>query len=107
LRWSRTIRVSRPGGYYGYVVTHATLWSLAAFAAGQWWAGAAALGLRMIAGIAVAGPVLRYRPIASDWWMIPLRDLFGFAVWIGGLFGRKVQWRDQKLSLLPDGRISK
>ena len=33
LRWSRTIRVSRPGGYYGYVVTHATFWALVAFAA--------------------------------------------------------------------------
>ena len=33
LRWSRTIRVSRPSGYYGYVVTHATLWSLVALAA--------------------------------------------------------------------------
>ncbi len=35
LRWSRTIRVSRPSGYYGYVVTHATLWALVAFAAGN------------------------------------------------------------------------
>src|ERR1035441_10560855 len=30
LRWSRTIRVSRSAGYYGYVVTHATLWGLVA-----------------------------------------------------------------------------
>ena len=40
VRWSRTIRVSRPGGYYGYLVTHATLWAMLAFAAGEWWAGA-------------------------------------------------------------------
>jgi ceramide glucosyltransferase len=106
LRWSRTIRVSRPGGYYGYVITHATLWSLAAFAAGQWRAGLAALGLRMLAGIAVAGGVLGYRRIAKDWWMIPLRDLFGFAVWVGGAFGSVVVWRGQKLRLLTGGRIS-
>jgi ceramide glucosyltransferase len=106
LRWSRTIRVSRPGGYYGYVVTHATLWSLVAFAAGQWRAGVAALGLRMAAGAMVAGPVLGYRRIAKDWWMIPLRDLFGFAVWVGGAFGSVVVWRGQKLRLLAGGRIS-
>jgi len=105
LRWSRTIRVSRPGGYYGYVVTHATLWSLAAFAAGQWRAGLAAMLLRMLAGIAVAGAILRYRRIATDWWMIPLRDLFGFAVWLGGIFGSEVTWRDQKLRLERHGRI--
>jgi hypothetical protein len=37
--------------------------------------------------------------------MIPLRDLFGFAVWAGGLFGDTVRWRDRELKLRPDGRI--
>jgi ceramide glucosyltransferase len=105
LRWSRTIRVSRSSGYYGYAVTHATLWSLVAFAFGQWWAGAAALGIRMAAGIAVAARILRYRPIARDWWMIPLRDLFGFAVWLAGLSGSEVYWRGRRLTLHPDGRL--
>src|SRR5207302_9998457 len=45
LRWSRTIRVSRPSGYYGYVVTHATLWSLVAAAAGYWQVAALAMAL--------------------------------------------------------------
>jgi ceramide glucosyltransferase len=105
LRWSRTIRVSRPAGYYGYVVTHATLWSLVALAAGQWWAAAAALGLRMVAGVMVAAGVLEDRHAARDFWLMPLRDLFGFAVWLGGLFGHRVQWRDRELRLDPDGRI--
>jgi ceramide glucosyltransferase len=105
LRWSRTVRVSRPSGYYGYLVTHATLWALVAFALGQWWAGALALGLRMTAGIAVAAGVLRYRRIARDWWMIPLRDLFGFAVWLAGAFGTEVTWRGRHLRLRRDGKI--
>ena len=105
VRWSRTVRVSRPSGYYGYVVTHATLWALAAFATGAWWAGAAALGMRMAAGAAVAGGVLGYKRIARDWWMMPLRDLFGFAVWLAGAFGSEVEWRGQRLRLRRDGRI--
>ena len=105
LRWSRTIRVSRPSGYYGYAVTHATLWSAVACAAGLWWPGALALGVRMAAGIAVAARTLRYRRIGRDWWMIPLRDLFGFAVWLAGAFGHEVYWRGRRLRLLPDGRL--
>ena len=105
LRWSRTIRVSRPAGYFGYVVTHATLWALVALAAGQWWAAALALGLRMVAGVVVGVGVLHDRRTAKDFWLMPLRDLFGFAVWLAGLFGHTVQWRDRVLRLYPDGRI--
>jgi ceramide glucosyltransferase len=106
LRWSRTIRVSRASGYYGYVVTHATLWALVACAAGEWWAGAVALALRMIAGVWIGAGILQDRHVARNFWLIPLRDLFGFAVWLCGAFGSTVDWRGQKLRLRPDGRIA-
>jgi ceramide glucosyltransferase len=105
LRWSRTIRVSRPSGYYGYVVTQATFWALVAFATGQYGAGALALVIRMLAGIVVGRAVLKDRRVVTDAWMMPARDLFGLAVWIGGAFGRHVQWRDRRLKLRSDGRI--
>jgi ceramide glucosyltransferase len=105
LRWSRTIRVSRPSGYFGYAVTHATPWALLAIAGGQWWAVWPALGARMLAGILVGAVILKDRNVLRDFWLMPLRDLFGFAVWVGGLFGNTVQWRDRKLRLRPDGRI--
>ncbi|HTP33912.1 MAG TPA: bacteriohopanetetrol glucosamine biosynthesis glycosyltransferase HpnI [Candidatus Acidoferrales bacterium] len=105
LRWSRTIRVSRPSGYYGYVITHATLWSIVALAGGQWWAAAVAMSLRMLAGIWVGAGILRDTEVVRNAWMIPLRDLFGFAVWAAGLSGNKVQWRDRTLQLRRDGQI--
>ena len=105
LRWSRTIRVSRASGYYGYVVTHATLWGLVALAAGHWAAGSVALLVRVVAGIWIGAGTLRDRKVKHDFWMIPLRDLFGFGVWVAGLFGDTVQWRDKRLKLRPDGRI--
>jgi len=105
LRWSRTIRVSRPSGYYGYGVTHATLWALVALVAGHWGAGLAALGVRMLAGVLVGAVILKDRNVLKHFWLIPLRDLFGFAVWLAGLFGNRVQWRDRELRLRPDGRI--
>jgi ceramide glucosyltransferase len=105
LRWSRTIRVSRSLGYYGYVVTHATLWGLVALGAHQWQAGVLALGVRVLAGVWVGAGILGDRKVWHDFWLIPLRDLFGFAVWAAGIFGDTVQWRDRQLKLRPDGRI--
>ena len=105
VRWSRTIRVSRPSGYFGYVVTHATLWALVAFAAGEWKAGAVALALRMAAGVWVGVGVLQDRKVLRACWLIPLRDLMGFAVWLAGLFGNTVEWRGRKLRLRADGKI--
>lgn len=105
LRWSRTIRVSRPGGYFGYVVTHATLWALVALAAGAWRTALAVVAVRMAAGVLTSAAVLGERRILSDFWLIPARDLWGFAVWVGGLFGDTVQWRDKTLRLSRDGKI--
>jgi ceramide glucosyltransferase len=105
LRWARTIRVSRTAGYYGSVVTHAVLWASVAFAAGEWWAGAAVLLLRVAAGWLAGVWVLR-DPLVKRWfWLLPLRDLFGLAVWMGGCFGSTVYWRGLKLRLRKDGKI--
>ena len=108
LRWSRTIRVSRPAGYCGYAVTHATLWALVAMAAHQWWVALLALGMRMLAGALVGAVILQDRNVLLNFWLIPLRDLIGFAVWLGGLFGHTVQWRDRELQLrpVPNFRVS-
>ena len=106
LRWSRTIRVSRRGGYYGAVITHATVWALVALAAGQFRAAAAALALRIAAGLLVGGAVLKDANVWRWFWLMPVRDLFGFAVWLGGCFGTAVYWRGRKLTLRPDGRIT-
>jgi ceramide glucosyltransferase len=105
LRWSRTIRVARPGGYAGYVVTHATLWALVALAAGAWRLALASLTIRMAVGVLTSAAVLGERQILSDFWLIPLRDLWGVAVWAAGLFGETVQWRDKTLQLARSGKI--
>jgi ceramide glucosyltransferase len=81
------------------------VWALVAFAAGQWWAGAAALGLRLTAGVMIGAGILRDPRVAPRFWLIPVRDLFGFAVWVCGLFGRQVEWRDRHLELRADGSI--
>jgi ceramide glucosyltransferase len=105
LRWSRTIRVSR-SGYYGYAITNATVWSLLALAAGAWPAAALAMALRMASGLITGFAVLRDRQLLRYWFLIPVRDVWGFAVWVGALAGDTVEWRGRSLRLRKDGRIS-
>jgi ceramide glucosyltransferase len=107
LRWSRTIRASRPGGYFGYLVTHATFWALVAAACGAWPAALAALALRFTGGIVVASFVLHDFAAVRRAPLIPLRDLWGFAIWLCGLTGNTVEWRGVRFHISPDGRILK
>jgi ceramide glucosyltransferase len=97
VRWARTIRVSKFWGYLGLPVTFATFWALVC---GSWRIGLALLAVRMLmATIAGKKDALRM------FFLIPLRDLFGVAVWTVALFGNTVVWRGRKLSLDRDGRI--
>jgi ceramide glucosyltransferase len=105
LRWSRTIRVSR-SGYYGYAITNATVWSLLAMAGGAWPAAVFAMAVRMATALITGLAVLGDRQLLRYWFLIPVRDLWGFAVWVAALAGDTVEWRGRKLRLRKDGRIS-
>jgi len=105
VRWARTIRVSRFGGYLGLPITNATLWAAVAMAGGRWDLGATLLAIRLAMAFASGWGVLRSRDVLFLWWLVPARDLFGSAVWVAGLFGDSVVWRGQRLRLDSDGRI--
>jgi ceramide glucosyltransferase len=106
LRWSRTIRVSRAAGYFGYAITNASVWAIVA-APVAWPIAMATLAVRILAGIVTGVFVLGDRNAARLWFLIPFRDLWGFAVWLAGLAGSKVEWRGEKLTLSKDGKILK
>lgn len=105
VRWARTIRVSRGGGYAGLPITNATIWALAALAGGATLPALSLLALRYLTGLTAGIAVLRCPLTARLWPLMPLRDLFGFAVWCAGLFGSSVEWRGLRLHLSKDGRI--
>jgi len=105
VRWSRTIRVSRTSGYFGYVITNASVWALVAAAAGAWPIAVAALAMRLVVGVVTGRFVLGDRDTARLWLLIPVRDLWGFAVWLAGLGGSTVEWRGIRLRLNREGRI--
>jgi ceramide glucosyltransferase len=104
VRWARTIRVSR-AAYAGLPVTSATLWAVIAFAAGLTGWAAALLAIRMAMAVLAGWGLLRSQLVWRYALLIPLRDLWGVAVWMVGLFGSRIQWRDRMLTLRPDGTI--
>ncbi len=105
LRWARTIRVSRGAGYAGLPVTCASLWALLAALHGDFKIAAALLALRFMVAFVCGWFLLRSRDVLRYFWLIPLRDLFGLAVWAFGMFGRRVEWRGKTLELDAEGRI--
>lgn len=105
VRWARTVRACRRGGYLGMPVSWATLWAAALAACGWPWAAVALLAVRILTGMTVARRVLGMPLVALDLLLIPLRDLWGVAIWIAGLTGRKVTWRGRQFRIDRDGRI--
>jgi ceramide glucosyltransferase len=104
VRWSRTIRVSRPAGYFGYIITQLTFWCVVTATVGHWKIAIAGLAVRLIAAAAsmkALGCAIFPRVV-----MVPLRDLFGLVVWAAGVIGREVEWRGLRFRLLSDGRIA-
>lgn len=104
LRWARTMRVSRPGGYFGSVLTFGLPWAilLVLVAPQQWWAWTTLLVVLIarIAQAAIVGvKVLQDRQVASSFWLLPLRDLLGLATWVWSYAGNEVRWRGEKFHL--------
>ncbi|HWE49455.1 MAG TPA: glycosyltransferase [Bryobacteraceae bacterium] len=95
VRWSRTIRVSRPAGYFGYVMTQLTFWCLWA----PWKFALAGIAVRVVA----ASFYTNWKTLL----FVPFRDLFGFAVWAAGMLGNTVEWRGMRYKLSSDGRITR
>jgi ceramide glucosyltransferase len=106
LRWARTIRLSRGGGYAGLPVTYATFWAVVTAACGLWWVALALLAVRFAMAITCGWFVLSSADVWKYCYLIPLRDLWGVAIWAAGLFGDTVEWRGRRLRLDAEGKIT-
>ncbi|HEY3741911.1 MAG TPA: glycosyltransferase, partial [Bryobacteraceae bacterium] len=81
IRWARTIRVSRTGGFIGLFVTFATFWALLLGISGEWKLGLAVLVIRLIAAAIAGIGVMRSRQTARLFFLVPFRDLWAVLVW--------------------------
>jgi ceramide glucosyltransferase len=100
MRWARTVRTIDPVGYVGLIVTHAFPLALIAALAGM---SAESFGPGIAVGLSVASfgcrlALLRQVERAfslppQSCWLLPLRDLLSFAVFLSSAAGRKVKWK--------------
>ena len=107
LRWARTIRMLNTYGHWGSLVTHGLPLALIGLMLDFTLFGGA------VAAATLAGRlVLKWRmdrvlgTSAGPAWLLPLRDLISFAIFLGSLFGGNVRWRGARFAVAPDGALS-
>jgi len=109
LRWARTVRDSRKWGYVGLLFTHLLpLALLNVLASGlsltSLWLLSLAIFLRLGVAMQVGALAIRDHQVLPNLLMLPLRDLAGFAIWIGSFAGNTILWRGEKF-ILKNGRL--
>ena len=109
LRWLRTVRDARPGGYFGMIFTHGLAWAfLNLIASGlsplSVWIFAMSLFLRLSMAMLVGSSVLSDHQVAEMLVLVPLRDLFQMGLWVAGLAGNTIVWRGQRF-VLRNGKL--
>jgi ceramide glucosyltransferase len=105
VRSARTIRGIDPIGYAGSIVTNPLPFAVAALACGATGgvlAVAAAIACRLVLCRAVERSFSLPR---QDYWLIPVRDLFDFAVYTASFFAGKVSWKGFRYRVSADGTL--
>lgn len=111
LRWARAVRSARPWGYLGLIVTYGTVTALLALLAWQfssfaWWLLAVTLLLRLLPAFVVGIFGMRDFTLARWFWLLPVRDVITFGVWLVGFVGNRIVWRGESFRVLPDGKLA-
>ncbi|HKY18453.1 MAG TPA: bacteriohopanetetrol glucosamine biosynthesis glycosyltransferase HpnI [Rhizomicrobium sp.] len=109
LRWTRTIRLVNPAGHLGSLVTHGFAFALMSaflldFNAVSLSILILALLTRLYLKARIDGLFGTY---AGPYWLVPLRDLLSFAVFVASLFGETVHWRGTHFAVEPSGAMSR
>ena len=135
LRWARTIRVCQPAPYFFSVLSNAGFWAMlwlfsallfttvttTTFATGgnnfvqssiveTTWEVRAALVcclLRTLCAFDLQRRLSRSSEHAAHFWLVPIKDLLQFALWLGAFAGNTVEWRGQRFHLRKDGTLVK
>jgi ceramide glucosyltransferase len=111
LRWARTVRDARPGGYAGLLFTHGMAWALLnVLASGlspvSLWLLGLSFFLRLALAMTVGAEVLGDHQVLPGLWLLPLRDVVAMGVWIAGFAGNTIVWRGQRF-VLEGGKLMK
>jgi ceramide glucosyltransferase len=108
LRWTRTSRAMAPAGYAGSVITHTVVvGAIVAAVCGSHAAAVVIISSSLLLRWISAAAMARWLGLPQTrLWLLPLRDVLSFAIFVGSFCGRSVSWRDQRFRVEPTGHIS-
>jgi ceramide glucosyltransferase len=108
LRWARTVRLVQPAGYLGSVIVHFTPLALigAALTGFAGWSVGVLVVLVLFRQVQayIASRLMAARP--GLLWLLPIRDLLSFSVFLAGILGDRVEWRGERLRVRRDGVVA-
>jgi ceramide glucosyltransferase len=104
LRWARTIRDSRFWGYVGLGFTFGLPWAVLGLlisrgAPWAWGLLAITMAFRAAMSLEVGAAVLQDRQLVPFLYLVPLRDLVAFFMWIASFAGHTILWRGESFRL--------
>jgi ceramide glucosyltransferase len=104
LRWNLSIRFSRPAGHLGLIFTQALPLAIlgAVCSPSAAWAVAllaAYLVLRLALAWKIGVSGMKDKNLRGKLELLPLRDIFAFAVWLVSFFPRNILWRGKRFQV--------
>ena len=107
-RWARTIRMIDPAGFVGQGFTYCTAWALLGCLFCGFSPAAVAAMLAVTASrLYVVHCVDKASGArARNLWLLPIRDVFSFAVFLSAFFGKTVTWRGRRYTIDRAGALS-
>ena len=111
LRWARTYRASRPKGFAGYGITHVFPFALLLLLASPGeltaWVAGLALALRYAIASIIHKKIIRDAAWTRWLFLLPVKDVVSFFVWLWSFAGSKVYWRGIRYRVVGGGKIIK
>jgi ceramide glucosyltransferase len=108
LRWARTIYRVNPMGFIGSGLTHPLPFAI--LAAGLREFDSLSCGLLVLALSCrrwLQREIIRaFRLPPSPAWLLPVRDVISFIVYLGCFMTSRIDWRGQHFTLRPDGTLA-
>jgi ceramide glucosyltransferase len=112
LRWARTQRTCRAGGYFGTLVIYGVIWALigvSVFPSSilMWQLALATVGLRLYTTSIVSDVFLDAAVTRRFLWLVPFTDVLSFVIWCLSLRGNIVHWGDYRFRVHRDGTMTR
>lgn len=111
LRWMRTYRVNRPGGYFAYIVTQGMFWALLlVLASGAAWWSWAVLAAWMLVRACWCTAVWRRLTgmrAARFGLLAGVKDIIYVVLWLMTFCSTTVVWNGERFKVAPDGKMVK